>query len=359
MKIGILGQPSAGKTTLWCLLTENHEGPSPAQMGKLQLKTVKVRDERLERIRDDFQPRKYTPATLEIADFPGLPADSADRDRQGLAQLLAPARNMEALILVLRGFESAMVPAPGGKVDPFRDLDEIRTELLLSDFSIVEKRVEKLRLQVKKPTPTQARDRVELELLERVLPHLEAEKPLATFSFTSEEQKMVQGFQFLSLKPLVPVLNRGETPAEPALLERLSEAAGCPVYEVAAGNELEILQLPEEDREVFREEFGIVPGTRNAIISACYAAARQISFFTAGEKEVRAWTIVDGETAVEAAEEIHSDIARGFIRAEVVSYDDYVEHDGIKGAREKGKFRLEGKEYVVKDGDIIEFRHNS
>ncbi len=355
MKVGILGLPSAGKTTLWCLLTENFEGPDPAQMGKLQLRTVKVQDERLERLRDDYSPKKYTPATLEIGDFPAMAQDSADRDRQGMAQLLAPARTMEALILVLRGFESAMLP---GEVDPKADLENIRAELLLSDFAIVEKRVEKLRVQVKKPTPTQAKDKVELELLERVLPHLEKEEPLSTFSFTPEEEKMIHGFQFLSLKPIVPVLNRGESPADPKLLAELSEQAGCQVFEVAAGNELEIQELPEEDQEVFREEFGIVEGARDSIISACYQAAQLISFFTAGDKEVRAWTIRNDETAVEAADEIHSDISRGFIRAEIVGYDDYVEFNGIKGAKENGKFRLEGKEYLVQDGDIIEFRFN-
>ncbi len=350
MKVGILGLPLAGKSTLWCLLTETLEGPDPSQSGKVQLKTVKIRDERLERLREDYGPRKCTPASIELADFPAVSRDG--QDRAGVAQLLAPARNMEVLIVVIRAFESGG-PEP---VDARRDWDEIRSELLLGDLVIVEKRVEKLETQVKKPTPTQADDRRELELLQRVRAHLEAEKDLVEFPFTGVERRIVQGYQFLSSKPRIIVLNRGEQPLDEAIVRQLEEAAGTRVFDVPGLNELEIEQLPDDDRAEFREAMGVEPGTRERIIAECYRAAGVIGFFTVGEKEVRAWTIRRGEPAVEAAGEIHSDMARGFIRAETVSYDDYVRFNGVKGAREAGHLRLEGKDYTVQDGDIIEFR---
>ena len=353
MKAGIIGLPGSGKSTLWCLLTGTLDGPDPAQVGRLQSKTVKIRDERLERLRDDYQPKKYTPATIELGDFPAVKRD--EDDRAGIAELLAPARAMEVLIVVLRGFETAFLQEAS---DPLRDWEEIAAELLLSDLVIVEKRVEKLQVQAKKPTPTQAEDRKELELMERVRSHLEGGSTLVDFPFNDSERKTVHGYQFLSQKPQVPVINRSETFSNADLVESLREKTECELFDVPALNELEIEQLSEDERDAFREELGVVPGTRDAILAQCYRAAGLHSFFTAGDKEVRAWTIRTGETAVEAAGEIHSDIARGFIRAETLSYEDYVQCDGHKVAKETGQLRLEGKEYLVKDGDIIEFRFN-
>ena len=353
MKAGIIGLPGSGKSTLWCFLTGTLEGPDPAQIGRLQAKTVRIRDERLERLRDDYQPKKYTPATIELGDFPAVKRD--ERDRADIAELLAPARSMEVLIVVLRGFETAFLPdAP----EPLRDWEDIAAELLLSDLVIVEKRIEKLQVQAKKPTPTQAEDRKELELMERVRAHLEVGNTLVDFPFNAAERKTVQGYQFLSQKPQVPVINRSETFSGPQLVDALREKTGCEVFDVPALNELEIEQLPEDERDAFRKEFGVVPGTRDSILAQCYRAAGLHSFFTVGEKDVRAWTIRNGATAVEAAGEIHSDIARGFIRAETLRYEDYVQCSGHKAAKEMGQLRLEGKEYVVKDGDIIEFRFN-
>jgi hypothetical protein len=323
-------------------------------MGKIQLKVVKVADARLERLRDDYRPKKYTPATLEIADFPPLSRDTDNR--AGIVELLAPARNMDVLLIVLRAFDNPTVPVDGGSIDPWRDWESIRSELLLSDLVIVEKRLEKLQAQVKKFTPTQEQDKRELALLERVQQHLEAERDLSEFVFSGAERKQIQGFQFLSLKPKVVVLNRDERPLAAELVDRFTRSAGARPYDLMAKNELEILQLPPEDQEGFRKELGVQEGTREAVIQQCYERAGLISFFTAGEKEVRAWTIARGESAVEAAGKIHSDIQRGFIRAEVVGFRDYERDGGIKGAKEKGRFRLEGKEYTVQDGDIIEFR---
>jgi GTP-binding protein YchF len=356
MKIGIIGLPGSGKTTLWNLLTETYDpGEAVAFSGnRPRMKTVKVRDARLERLRDDYDPKKYIPAQIEVFDFPAVRKEGIDRT--GMADLLAPARDMEALIAILRAFQEPGGPPP----DPARDLAEIAGELLISDLVIVERRLERLEAQLKKHiAKTFDEDRREKELLLRVKADLEAEKPLFEFKFTPEEKKKVGSYQFLSAKPRVVVLNLGDDPASRNLAGAVGGALrpGEDLIPIAARAELEVLQLPEEERGPFLAEFGIEELARDKAVAASYRAAGRHSFFTAGEDEVRAWTIRIDTSALEAAGEIHSDIQRGFIRAEVVAYEDYVKDGGIKGAKEKGHFRLEGKEYVVRDGDIIEFRH--
>jgi ribosome-binding ATPase len=352
MKIGIIGLPASGKTTLWNLLTETYDPSEVVHFGqKPHMKTVKVSDPRLEKLRDDYQPKKYTPAQIEVYDFPAVGKEGADRS--GIADLLAPARDMEALIAVLRGFEEG----GAGSADPARDFREITGELILSDLVIVERRLERLESQLKKHiAKTHDDDLREKEVLLRVTAHLEAEKPLSSFGFTADERKRMGSYQFLSAKPTVIVLNRGEGAPKPEVLEAVGREAGQAPIPIAARNELEVLQLPEEERGPFLAEFGIEELARGRVIAASYRAAGRHAFFTAGDKEVRAWTIPVATSAVDAAGEIHSDIQRGFIRAEVVGYEDYVRDGGVKGAKEKGHFRLEGKEYVVQDADIIEFR---
>jgi ribosome-binding ATPase len=356
MKIGIIGLPGSGKTTLWNLLTETYDPAETAAFtgNKPRMKTVKVRDARLEKLRDDYRPKKYIPAQVEIYDFPAARKEGIDRS--GIADLLAPARNVEALIVVLRGFEDVT----GAPPHPLDDLAQISGELIISDLVIVENRLEKLEAQLKKHiAKTFDEDRKEKELLLRVKADLEAEKPLSGFPFTAEERKKLTSFQFLSAKPRLVVLNRGESPPAPEVVAKVRDAAGAEPIPIAARNELEVLQLPEEERAPFLEEFGIEELARDKVIAASYRVAGLQSFFTVGPDEVRAWTIRTGESALEAAGEIHSDIQRGFIRAEVVGYEDYIRDGGHKGAKEKGHYRLEGKEYLVRDGDIIEFRHGA
>lgn len=348
MKIGILGLPSSGKTTLFSLLTELYDEPSPSHGGnKPSLRSVKVADERLERLRDDYQPKKYSPAALQFLDFPAM---SSENSRGGMAELLAPARELETLIIVLRDYESPGEDAP----DPGADLGEVLGEFIIADLVVVENRLERLKERSKKPNFDDD-DRREQELLDQIRNHLESENPVSSFSLDDVQRKAVSGFGFLSLKPYLIVINSGEGGSDSNTAE-LSETAGAEALACKALNELEILQLPLEDQQVFLQEYGIESLSRDSIISSAYRTAGRISFFTAGEKEVRAWTIREGTVAVDAAGEIHSDIARGFIRAEVVAYDDYVACDGIKGAREKGLFRLEGKTYRMADGDVVEFR---
>jgi len=354
MKTGILGLPGSGKSTLFDLLTEGTGAPDPAHPpNKPRLRSVKVHDQRLERLREDFQPKKYVPASLEVLDFPAV--EGGERDRAGLADLLAPAREMDTLILVVRDFTHPAVP-DGDKVDPVRDFQHVMGELVLSDLVIIERRLEKLAEKSRKPIFSEE-ERNERTLLGQVKARLE-KGDLGVFAeMHLEDRKRLSGFGFLSPKSHVTVLN-GETGTVPDdLLCALRNASGGEVLVVAARSELEILQLPEADRAVFLEEYGIKEFMRDPLIRAVYRAAGRISFFTAMEKkEVHAWTIRDGDTALQAAGTVHSDFERGFIRAEVVAYDDYVKYGGVKGAKEKGHYRLEGREYIVKDADIIEFR---
>ncbi|MBN1442764.1 MAG: redox-regulated ATPase YchF [Planctomycetes bacterium] len=348
MKLGILGLPGSGKSTLFDLLTECFEGPDFSHApNKPRVRSVKVRDSRLERLRDDYKPHKFTPASFELYDFP---ARAKEGSRTGLADLLAPARELDTLFLVIRGFQVPGGPPPAIEAD----VEEILGELVLADLVVVEKRLERLEEKSHKANYTDA-DRRERELLGTVLKRLEAEERLSGADLSSDEWKSLGGFGFLSAKPLVVALSAGES-LEGLPVEAVREKTGSEVVATCARNELEILQLPEDEQAVFREEYDIHEPTRDRLVAEGYRAAGRISFFTAGEKEVRAWTITQGMTALEAAGTVHTDMARGFIRAETVSFRDYLECGSVKKAREKGLLRLEGKEYVVQDADILEFR---
>lgn len=357
MKVGIIGLPGSGKSTLFQLISESFEEPDHRTApNKPRLKHVLVRDRRLERLRDDFQPKKFTPAAVDILDFPGVRKEG--QDRSGLADLLAPAREVDALLVVLRAFRNPAVVG-GDAVDPLSELDEVQGELLLTDLVTVERRQEKLEAKRRKPAFTE-HDEKELELLGRIHSHLESagesDQELSGLELTAEEKKLVSGFGFLSMKPFVVVINAEDAALDPALVGHVAAKTGVEVLAIPLRSEVDILELAEDERGAFLEEYGIERLHRDDVIAASYAAAGAISFFTAGEKEVRAWTIREGDTAYAAAGAIHTDFQRGFIRAEVVSFDDYVAHGGIKGAKEAGVYRLEGKQHAVKDGDIIEFR---
>lgn len=352
MRTGIIGLPGSGKSTLFDLLTEGAARQDPSHTGnKPRVRSVRVHDARLDRLRDDFRPKKYTPAALEVLDFPAV-RDATDR--AGVADILAPAREADALLIVLRDFSNPSVPG-GDRVDPLAEFDGVRAELILSDLVIVEKRLDKLAEKSRKPAFGDEEKR-ELSLLTQLKERLEKEETGLPAEWSDEDRKRLCGFAFLSTKPRVVVVNAevGTIPEE--TVRRLCEATGSEVLVVAAQSEREILELPEAEREPFLREYGIREFMRDHLVRALYRAAARVSFFTVGEKEVRAWTIRDGETAVQAAGAIHSDIERGFIRAEVVSYADYDRYGGMKGAKEAGHYRLEGRDYLVREADIILFR---
>ena len=349
MKVGIVGFPGAGKTTIFNALTGlSAEVGGYADPGKANLGTIKVPDERVDRLSDIFHPRKTTYAEVVFVDLAGAPPA---RDRTALtAAVVAQMREVDAFALVLRGFVD---PATGDAPEPERDLARFEQELILADLGVIEKRLERLKKEKGKER--------ERQLLEEAQQLLESEKPLRLADWSAADQGPMAGFGFLSRRPLLVVLNVAEDgagePTPPGLEKALGDA-GFQGLALSGKIEMEISALPPDDRSAFLADLGLKQSASDRFIRAAYALLDQISFLTAGEDEVRAWTIKRGTPAVKAASKIHSDIERGFIRAEVIHYDDFVQHGSEAKCREAGKARLEGKEYVVADGDIIHFRFN-
>ncbi len=337
MRLGIVGLPQAGKTTLFAVLTGEAPGPD-ALAGRTATKVVRVPDRRLERLREHFKPKSFKPATFEATDFgPGVSREAR----------MAQERESDALLVVLNAWAAG--------TDPARQLAEIDTEWTLADLQVAEKRVERLRAQVKKPIPQKEKDALEAELavLERCVPALGAERPLRALGLEPREAALLRHFNFFTLKPRLIVHNVAES-ALPYPEEEASDAEG-PLL-VCGKLEAELAALPPEEREGFLRDFGIREPARERLIHRAFQLLGLHAFFTAGEDEVRAWTIPVGARAPEAAGAVHTDMARGFIRAEVVAYADFEAAGGMKQAKAAGKVRLEGKDYVVRDADIIEFR---
>lgn len=361
MRIGILGLEQSGKSTLFNALTASNAGEAGAK-GKhsAHLSIVKVPDARLERLHELFPTGKKVQATIEYLDIGGLSKGSTQR-KGFQEQFLANVRNVDTLLCVLRLFESEMVPHPEGSVDPARDWSIIQDEFTLSDMAVLENRIERVRKEIGKIKADGKKE--ELVLLERCYAALESEQPLRELEFTDEEEKKLRGFQFLTLKPVLLVLNISESDIgdEAALAEKYRDlAAGKNKVLVclSANLEMEIAQLPEEDKATFQEEMGITEPALNKMIRYSYDLLGLIPFFTAGEQEVRAWTIRKNTRAQIAAGAIHSDIERGFIRAEVVEFEKLSELGSFAKCKDQGVLRLEGKDYIVKNGDVITYRFN-
>jgi len=345
VKIGIIGLPMSGKSSLFRLLTG--ADPELSRSGRVEQRQAKVIDPRLARLAADFSPKKITYPVIDFLDFPPI-GNRASGDDRSFAELLTPAREADALVVVVRAFENPSLPPLRGRIDPAADLEEVVGELRLADLEVALARRQRIEASLPKKRGDERKAlEEELPLIVRVIEQLEAEKDLLDLDLDRATRKRLRGFQFLSAKPRLVVENQSE--GQHQRLE--GSVCGC----IALENDL--AELEGEDRELFAAEYGISASCVDAVIGGIYRRARAISFLTAGEQEVRAWTIPEGSTAVEAAGAIHSDIARGFVRAEVVSYEDYIRDGGIPGAKEKGHFRLEGKEYVVVDGDLITFRH--
>lgn len=345
MRVGLVGFARSGKTTIFNALT----GLSAAvggfeQRREAAIAVVKVPDPRLDALAEIVHPERKKFAEVTFLDFPPSAERKAALDTQSFVQM----REVEALAQVVRAFDDPLAPTPP---DALRDLRAFQAELILADLAVIEKRLERLRKEKGKER--------ERDLLVRCQQVLEAERPLRRESFTAEELTLLAGFAFLSQKPLLVVYNLAEEQLHqpvPAEVVRYAETNELTVVPVCGRVEMEIAQLDEAERGAFLAELGLPESARDRFIRQTYAHLHLISFFTTGPLEVRAWTITRGTTAVKAAGKIHSDMERGFIRAEVIPCDDYIRYRGEAGCREAGKMRLEGKDYVVQDGDVIHFR---
>jgi ribosome-binding ATPase len=356
LRAGLIGLPASGKTTLFHLLTSAREAPRPSGKAEAHVGVARVPDERLDRLTALFHPERRVPATVEFADM------AAGRgETQALLDVVA-YRNADALLHVVRAFRDASVPHPQGAVDPARDARTIEDELILADLGVAERRLERLAKDLKKtPTPDL---RIEQAILERGKTALEAGQPLRTLGLDGDAARRLRGFQFLSAKPLLLVVNHdeadiatmGAVEGTPGLADFLAAAQAAAVG-VCAKIELEIAELDPADARAFMADLGLSASGLDRVIRAAYDLLGYISFFTVGEDECRAWSIPRDTPAQEAAGAIHSDIQRGFIRAEVVPCDRLLARGSLAACRDHGELRLEGKDYLVADGDVINFRH--
>jgi GTP-binding protein YchF len=363
LKAALVGFGSSGKTTLFQLMTSAREtGRATHGKGEATIGISKVPDDRLDRLTSMYNPRKRVPATVEFSDL------AAPGGASGAPTLVdvAAYKNADALVHVVRAFQDPAVPHPSGAVNPLRDAQSVEDELILADLGVAERRLEKLEKDLKKSRTADLEK--ERDVLAICRPALEEGRPLRALDLQGEHLKRLRGFQFLSAKPLLVVINLDESQlaGEAATrIDRAAEATGLTPFlsrartaavAVCARIELEIAQLDAADRASFLADLGLTESGLDRVIRASYDLLGYISFFTVGEDECRAWSIPRGTPAQLAASEIHSDIARGFIRAEVVSYDALIGRGSMAACRDHGEVRLEGKEYIVQDGDIINFR---
>jgi len=360
MKIGLIGLNQTGKTTLFCLLTRKDENESTAGgKGSANIGSCTVPDDRIDFLSKLYKPKKTTYAKIEITDIKGFSV-SDENHSSGASRFLNDVRPCDALVHVLRAFESDSFVHDLGSINPARDLEKVETEMLFADLEMIEKRIGRIKAG-KKITKEHE---VEINLLERCFAWLEKGGFILDMELSEQERVYTRSFAFLTEKPRLAVINTDEKNWESKSypgrleLEELCLKLNIPILELCVDMELEISRLPDEDKAIFMEDMGISQQGTAALAQAAYNLMGFISFITVGDDEVRAWTIENGLIARSAAGKIHSDIERGFIRAEVVKYADIYLHGSMPKVKDKGLFRLEGKEYVVNDGDIINFRFN-
>ncbi|MGE5398266.1 MAG: redox-regulated ATPase YchF [Chitinophagales bacterium] len=351
MQVGIVGLSLSGKTTFFQVMT----GSKNVSQGKSSQAIVKIPDNRVDYLSSVFNPRKTTYASLEAIDIPGL-IPGGQKTSSGFLQAV---RDSDLLVHVIRAFENPEVPYLDAELNPMGDLEHLSYELLLADLDQIEKRIERMHSGKAKKQNEQ-----ELGLLERLKDALEHEKPLSTVSMSDEEEILTRNYQFLTAKPCIVVVNIDEKNLETMdyprrkELEEYCRERGIPVQVLSARIEQELSELQGDDRALFLEELGIKEPGLQVLTRLVYERLGLISFFTVGEDEVKAWTIEKGTPARKAAGKIHSDIERGFIRAEVISYESFCAAGSMNNAKNEGTLRLEGKEYVVQDGEIVHFRFN-
>lgn len=357
MKIALLGLPKSGKTTIFNALTRGNASTDkyapPAHEANVGV--VQVLDERITRLSELYKPKKTIYAHIEYRDYPGIFSSRAENPDNAL---FSDIKACEGFALVLRAFADEELDGLYGPADPLRQLGEFEDEMIINDLIVAEKRLEKIELGYKRGVKTPA-IQFEEKVLRAACEHLQDNLPLRGLQLNPEEEKALRGFRFFSQNPLLVLLNvsEDEYTAHDDLKAQIA-ARGHAVEVIAGRFEEELSKLDEEEAAAFMEDMGIGESIRDRLTHLCYKMLGYVSFFTVGEDEVRAWTITRGDNAVTAAGKIHSDLARGFIRAECFKYDDLIAHGSEKALREKGLFRLEGKEYLVQDGDIISIRFN-
>jgi len=355
MRLGIIGLPQSGKTTLFNALTRGNQ-PTGLSAGKVAMHTavVDVPDPRVDRLAAMFNPKKVIYAKVTYVDIAGI---EGTRSQGGLpGALLNQLTQMDGFIQVVRCFEDENLPHPLGSIDPQRDIQVMESEFILNDLIAVERKLERFEEERRKGARDKASMEREIALFQRLHQTLSAETPLRDIELSPEEEHLLSGFGFLTRKPMLIVLNLAEGQQPPTITypHRHSQ-----VVALQGKLEMDIAQLTPEEAAEFMQAYGIEEPSLNRVIRLSYELLGLQSFFTVGPDEVRAWTIRRGATAPEAAGEIHSDMQKGFIRAEVIAYDDLMALGGMSEARAKGKLRLEGKDYVVKDGDILTIRFTS
>jgi GTP-binding protein YchF len=357
MQIGLIGFQNSGKTTLFQTLISGTSGDGKASGSR---SVVKVPDARLDKLTGLFNPKSEIHTTLEFLDVTGLTVSDEGKVKI-TADFINTVKNCDALIHVVRQFKNDAVPHPEETINPARDIEFFETEFLLSDMSLAERRLERIEKEIQKNKNEQLQR--ELPVFKKILAHLESEQPLRTFHFDPNELKTLSGYQFLCGKPLIIGVNLDEDSKDSAsaIVEELENRFGkdkFPIFPFFAQFEYELAQLPAEEAEVFKSDFGISESAMDKILRTTYRLLGLQSFFTVGEDECRAWTIRKNMTAQEAAGVIHTDFFAKFIRAEVVHYDDYLKYGSFAKCKDSGVWRLEGKDYIVKDGDILNIRHS-
>jgi GTP-binding protein YchF len=361
LKVGIVGLPATGKTTLYNALTH---GQAPVtefggRRNEANVGCISVPDERFDKLVSVYHPKKSSPASIEVIDGAAPIGVDIQKDKFG-SDFFTGIRSVEALIHVVRAFESISNPAPENGLDPLRDVRNVNDELMLADLQLVETRLERIEKGLKNRKVEAGNPQaLERDLMLKIQAQLEAMRPLKELELTNDEIRNIKSFDFLTLKPIIIVANVSEDGADESMMSELRDycaADNLELIELAANIEMEVAQLPEEEQKEYLNAMGINNPAQDKVVQSAYKALGLLSFFTAGDDEVKAWTINIGDKAVDAAGKIHSDLARGFIRAEIVSYADFEKSGSFEAAKASGLMRLEGKDYIMQDGDIMVVR---